>query len=310
MSSEFPMSFPEESQLASLQPQRKSEKKRVQHSERTSSADRKSSNRKNVIPLSRHADSMLAPMSEMAAAPANNASGMGDYPLSEFSSEEGTTHSSKPRTGRRVLRSVLGLTLVGLWVAIATGHLHSELPLMEQLRSQLSLSEHSAAETSADQNATLQAPSVPEVVAGDSAVVTNATMSSTEPTAQTALEKNSSSADAGAPAASQPTSAASIFGEGNLPATPAALNAQGAAQPMRVPPIPGSVSSADVEKTAKLFLTQGAQLNALEEHLAQLLLQHGSAEKLDSLLDSMERRHKDALETIQALRSRGKNSKQ
>lgn len=317
MSSEFPMSFPEESQVASVKPERKPEKRKTSQESGNKNSPRKPSfEHKNVIPLSRAADSMIAPLSEMADPRSRDNSALGDYPLSEFAHEESRSAPPGKRKVRMLRRSLLGLTLAGLWVAIATGHLHSEHPLVEQLRTQLALVEPAADELLAgEQESTTTTPAVPEVVMTPSEATNSESLNSlgsaqgvlpaaaqSAATASTAPE-----AASGNPQKNEISTSGSVVGERNIPETPQALNATAPAQPMRVPAIPGSVSSADVEKTVKLFLAQGSQLNELEQHLAQLLMQHGSVEKLDGMLDAMELRHRQALESIQTLRNKRKS---
>jgi hypothetical protein len=309
------MSFPEESQVASVQPKKKSERKRSSQLSERHAPQEKMPTKKNVIPLSRHANSMLAPMSEMADATSRSSSALDDYPMSEFSGEESHSNSSRRSSGRVIFRSVLGLTLVALWAAIASGHLHSELPLLSQMRTQLGLVEHASSDmSSADANLSTP-PAVPEPASAQTASMSSETAPmSPEATINPSAESQSAAASVTETAAqSQESSAVKSTSMANvvetkLPETPASLSSSTTMQQMRVPAIPGSVSSADVEKTAKLFLTQGAQLNALEVHLAQLLLQHASTENLDSILDQMERRHQDALKSLQALRNKVKKS--
>jgi hypothetical protein len=74
------------------------------------------------------------------------------------------------------------------------------------------------------------------------------------------------------------------------------------------PSSPASVLPADLEKMAKLYADQGAQLNAMEEHILRLMVEHASPESLSSFLDSMERRHLAALNSMKALKEAGKRS--
>ena len=74
------------------------------------------------------------------------------------------------------------------------------------------------------------------------------------------------------------------------------------------PSSPASMLPADLEKMAKLYADQGAQLNAMEEHIVRLMVEHASPESLSSFLDSMERRHLAALNSMKAIKETGKRS--
>jgi len=275
MNSEFPTSFAQESDAVKSVRDNKSSRGRhgAVHQKR-------SSGRQNVIPLSRAADSILAASTNIKKG--SEASDSVGYPMSEFHDRSSHYQGERRSPVRLFLRMTLGSVLVGLWISIAMGHLHSDSQFINGLRSaiasilvssdaqqQLSLEEVSPnsqpqttimdAAKSANPEAEKLATENPAAVAASSAQ-------------QASIEPNESKASAGAPSS------------------------------------PASVLSADLEKMAKLYADQGAQLNAMEEHIVRLMVEHASPESLSSFLDSMERRHLAALNSMKAIKETGKRS--
>ena len=275
MNSEFPKSFAQESDAVKSVRDNKSSRDR-----RGAVHQKRSSGRQNVIPMSRAADSMLATSSNIKKG--SDSSDSVAYPMSEFDDRASHHQGGRRSTVQLLLRIALGSVLVGLWISIATGHLHSDSQFMNGLRTalssilgssdvqqQLSLEEvspNSQPQTTIMDAAKTANPAA-EKLAPEKAAAVAVTLAQ-----QATIDPNESKASVGAPSS------------------------------------PASVLPADLEKMAKLYADQGAQLNAMEEHIARLMVEHASPESLSSFLDSMERRHLAALNSMKAMKEAGKRS--
>ena len=275
MNSEFPTSFAQESDAVKSVRDNKSSRGRhgAVHQKR-------SSGRQNVIPMSRAADSMVATSSNIKKG--SESSDSVAYPMSEFDDRSSHHQVERRNPVRLFLRITLGSVLVGLWISIAMGHLHSDSQFMNGLRAaissmlsssdvqqQLSLEEvspNSQLQTTIMDAAKNANPSTEKLATENPAAVAASLAQ------QATIDPNESKASAGAPSS------------------------------------PASVLPADLEKMAKLYADQGAQLNAMEEHIVRLMVEHASPESLSSFLDSMERRHLAALNSMKALKEAGKRS--
>lgn len=224
-----------------------------------------------------------------------------DYPMSQF--DDGTTvHQSTQKRGRGLLRGTLLLTFLGLWGAIATGHLHSDLPLVESLRSNLFLGSDSTAELS---NMPEQDPTLTSEPMQNTGAVGDAVPAAGAAQLPTALE---TPVGTGLPAAPQQTQIGQDTLSGSDAGKSKSSPVEGStAVESKVPPLPNSISAADVERMAKLFVEQGTQNQALEEHLLALMIEHSSAENLRNFIDAMERRHQSALKLLKQQKVKSKS---
>ncbi len=265
MNSEFPTSFAQESDAVKSVRDNKSSRDRhgAVHQKR-------SSGRQNVIPMSRAADSMLATSSKIKKG--SESSDSVGYPMSEFD-DRASHHQGERRSPVRLfLRMTLGSVLVGLWISIAMGHLHSDSQFINGLRTAIS---SILGSSDVQQQLSLEEVSPnsqPQTTIMDAAKNANPAAVAASSVQQASIEPNESKASVGAPSS------------------------------------PASMLPADLEKMAKLYAEQGAQLNAMEEHIVRLMVEHASPESLSSFLDSMERRHLAALNSMKAIKETGKRS--
>lgn len=207
---------------------------------------KKSSGRHNVIPMSRAADSMLA-MSLDINKGSESSDSVG-YPMSEFEVRS-SRHQGERRSRARVfLRMTLASVLVGLWISIAMGRLHSDSQFIIALRGGIAS------------------------ILGSFDVQEQLSLEEVSPTSQASSDPIASKVSAGASRS------------------------------------PDSVLAADLEKMAELYADQRSQVNAMEEHIVRLMVEHASPESLSSFLDSMERGHLAALNSMKALKETGKRS--
>ena len=285
MNSEFPTSFAQESDAVKSVRDNKSSRDRhgAVHQKR-------SSGRQNVIPMSRAADSMLATSSKIKKG--SESSDSVGYPMSEFD-DRASHHQGERRSPVRLfLRMTLGSVLVGLWISIAMGHLHSDSKFIIGLRTAISS------------------------ILGSSDVQQQLSLEEVSPNSQPQTTIVDAAKNAN-PAAENPV-AEKLATEKLATENPAAVAASSAQQAsiepneskasVGAPSSPASMLPADLEKMAKLYADQGAQLNAMEEHIVRLMVEHASPESLSSFLDSMERRHLAALNSMKAIKETGKRS--
>ncbi len=280
MNSEFPTSFAQESDAVKSVRDNKSSRGRhgAVHQKR-------SSGRQNVIPMSRAADSMLATSSNIKKG--SESSDSAGYPMSEFDDRSSHHQVERRNPVRLFLRITLGSVLVGLWISIAMGHLHSDSRFMNGLRAAISS------------------------ILGSSDVQQQLSLEEVSPNSQLQTTIMDAAKNAN-PATENP--ATEKLATENPAAVAASLAQQAKIDPNEskatagAPSSPASVLPADLEKMAKLYADQGAQLNAMEEHIVRLMVEHASPESLSSFLDSMERRHLAALNSMKALKEAGKRS--
>jgi hypothetical protein len=98
--------------------------------------------------------------------PAKKKSSQSEYPMSEFAEEQEESFSQGVSRARVFLRGTLITILASLWVAIGTGHLSSETPLIKNLRMRFLPSASKEVATSekvlsSDVNVTVPLPSDP-----------------------------------------------------------------------------------------------------------------------------------------------------
>ena len=280
MNSEFPTSFAQESDAVKSVRDNKSSRDRhgAVHQKR-------SSGRQNVIPMSRAADSMLATSSKIKKG--SESSDSVGYPMSEFDDRASHHHGERRSPVRLFLRMTLGSVLVGLWISIAMGHLHSDSQFINGLRTAISS------------------------ILGSSDVEQKLSLEEVSPNSQPQTTIMDAAKNAN-PAAENP--AAEKLATENPAAVAASSVQQASIEPneskasVGAPSSPASMLPADLEKMAKLYADQGAQLNAMEEHIVRLMVEHASPESLSSFLDSMERRHLAALNSMKAIKETGKRS--
>jgi DNA-directed RNA polymerase len=280
MNSEFPTSFAQESDAVKSVRDNKSSRDRhgAVHQKR-------SSGRQNVIPMSRAADSMLVTSSNIKKG-SESADSVG-YPMSEFDDRSSHHQGERRSPVRLFLRMTLGSVLVGLWISIAMGHLHSDSQFINGLRTAISS------------------------ILGSSDVEQKLSLEEVSPNSQPQTTIMDAAKNAN-PAAENP--AAEKLATENPAAVAASSVQQASIEPneskasIGAPSSPASMLPADLEKMAKLYADQGAQLNAMEEHIVRLMVEHASPESLSSFLDSMERRHLAALNSMKAIKETGKRS--
>ena len=280
MNSEFPTSFAQESDAVKSVRDNKSSRDRhgAVHQKR-------SSGRQNVIPMSRAADSMLATSSKIKKG--SESSDSVGYPMSEFD-DRASHHQGERRSPVRLfLRMTLGSVLVGLWISIAMGHLHSDSQFIIGLRTSISSILGSSDVQQQLSLKEVSPNSQPQTTIVDAAKNAN-------PAAENPLAEKLATENPAAVAASS--------------AQQASIEPNESKASVGAPSSPASMLPADLEKMAKLYADQGAQLNAMEEHIVRLMVEHASPESLSSFLDSMERRHLAALNSMKAIKETGKRS--
>jgi hypothetical protein len=295
MNSEFPTSFAQESD--DVKSVRDNKSSRGRHG---AVHQKRSSGRQNVIPMSRAADSMLVTSSNIKKG-SESADSVG-YPMSEFDDRSSHHQGERRSPVRLFLRMTLGSVLVGLWISIAMGHLHSDSQFINGLRTAIS---SILGSSDIEQKLSLEEVSPnsqPQTTIMDAAK--NANPAAENPAAEKlATEKLATEKLATEKLATENPAAVAASS-----AQQASIEPNESKASVGAPSSPASMLPADLEKMAKLYADQGAQLNAMEEHIVRLMVEHASPESLSSFLDSMERRHLAALNSMKAIKETGKRS--
>ncbi|MEY4064060.1 MAG: hypothetical protein RIR26_268 [Pseudomonadota bacterium] len=294
MNSDFPMTFADDS--IDRPAEKTAQKMRGKTQDR---AD-------NVIPLSRGGLSVFpmseaAPLSEsitsrLAASPESMAV---DYPMSEFHHDDAVPKEpSIQKSVRPILRGSLLALMLGLWVAVGTGKLNSNTPVVSHLRSALSLdssdsvaANQMSAEVTALQHSSSQVNAEPKTSVGAQtsadlkAPVGMQTHTETKPTvAASPAEATMVQSSASAVSMSEKEKSAAT----SVPTTPKTdLSA---------------LTQVEIETMARLFLAQIEQFNATEEHVVQLMNAHASSGERAAFLAALQKAHEAALSKLQGKR--------
>jgi len=228
--------------------------------------------------------------------------------MSEFHDDESVSRTRSNRTAQPIVRGVLFAVLVGLWVAVGTGHLNSSTPGISHLRSVFSLDASHSEGTS-------QLPAgVPSVQSSGSPVFSDAHANITtgqNPSAAP-MTTDSKSPTAASPSAvvassaSAPSSAAAPVGasvQGSAQAGVSAKERSVTASVMTTSKVDLSMQTqAEIETMARLFLAQLEQFNATEEHLVQVVNAHASSSERAAFLATLQKQHEAALSKLQGKR--------
>lgn len=297
MNSDFPMTFASDSQEPS------------HDSGAQKASDKQHGRGSNVIPLSRGNVTFIPlseamPLSEaVSSRKVNNDNSMaGDYPLSEFHDEDSSSGSSSRPQSKTIVRGVMLSLMLGLWVAVGTGHLNSSTPGISHLRSVFSLSDSSSISSSPISNDTATGKSElsPSDLAPAALHPSNETLiQRTEGDLKNPSGSKLSGSQSPAPELTPSDASSQSLASGSV------RNDAGDAI-IAVSKVSKSESSAqsqiEIEAMARLYLSQLEQFNATEEHLVRLVLAHASQSERDAFLAGLQKKHESALSKLQGQR--------